>query len=70
VMINRMPQPAWVAFVADKRRHWFHLMSYVTSTIFLDVMAVESQNPPARNILVIWEGTHDINANTMRALWL
>jgi hypothetical protein len=33
-------------------------------------MAVESQDPPVRNILVIWEGTYDINANTMRALWL
>jgi hypothetical protein len=54
----------------DHKRHWFHLMSYVTSTIFLDVMAVESQDPPVRNILVIWEGTYDMNANTMRALWL
>jgi Domain of unknown function (DUF4277) len=42
----------------------------LTSTIFLDVMAGESQDPPTRNILVIWEGTHDINADTMRVLWL
>jgi len=31
-MINRMPQPAWVAFVADKRPHLIHL-GFLPSTL-------------------------------------
>ena len=32
VMIDRMPQPAWVAFVADKRPHLIHL-GFLPSTL-------------------------------------
>ena len=30
----------------------------------------ESQDPPARNILVVGEGAHGINADTLCLLWL
>jgi len=38
--------------------------------MLLDIPDVEYQDPPMRNILIVWEEAHGINAKTMCTLWL